>query len=92
MCSSDLLNTFSLWCRRGFRDKLSATTASPGFLLQATDRLVPNPAVYKLGVTTNGVVTVAPVALGSGMVGNPVPVLAELQELRARIEALEAAR
>ena len=31
------LRTFSLWCRHGFADKLSQTTAAPGLLLQATD-------------------------------------------------------
>ena len=28
---------FQLWCRHGFADKLSATTAQPGVMLQATD-------------------------------------------------------
>ena len=34
---SQYLRTFSLWCRHGFADKLSVTTAAPGLMLQATD-------------------------------------------------------
>ena len=29
---SNYLRTFSLWCRHGFADKLSQTTAAPGLL------------------------------------------------------------
>lgn len=34
---SQYLRTFSLWCRHGFADKLSATTAAPGIMIQAKD-------------------------------------------------------
>ena len=71
---SRYLRTFSLWCRNGFRDKLTISASLPGVLIQATDRNVPNPAVYRLDVTTPGVATLSPVALGTGNVGAPVPV------------------
>jgi hypothetical protein len=71
---SRYLRTFSLWCRNGFRDKLTISASLPGVLIQATDRNVPNPAVYRLDVTTPGVATLSPVALGTGKVGAPVPV------------------
>ena len=31
------LRTFSLWCRRGFADRLPSTTALPGILIMAKD-------------------------------------------------------
>jgi hypothetical protein len=71
---SRYLRTFSLWCRNGFRDKLTISASLPGVLIQATDRNVPNPAVYRLDVTTPGVATLSPVALGTGKVGAPVPI------------------
>ena len=38
------LRTFSLWCRHGFADKISATTAAPGVLIQAKDAHPGDPA------------------------------------------------
>lgn len=37
------LRTFSLWCRNGFRDKLSSTAALPGILLMAYDPVTNQP-------------------------------------------------
>ena len=34
---ANYLRTFALWCRHGFADKLSVTTALPGILIQAND-------------------------------------------------------
>ena len=53
---SQYLRTFSLWCRHGFADKLSATTASPGIMIQAKDVYTGDDAtaphrVYLLEVT-----------------------------------------
>ena len=31
------LRTFSLWCRHGFADKVSSSTAAPGIMIQAKD-------------------------------------------------------
>ena len=49
---SSYLRNFALWCRHGFADKVSATTAQPGVLLQAFDATgapIPNVA-YMLTV------------------------------------------
>jgi hypothetical protein len=49
---TNYLRTFALWCRNGFRDKLSAHQALPGVLLQAHDATgapLPN-AVYMLTI------------------------------------------
>ena len=35
---SQYLRTFRLWCRKGFADKLSASQALPGIMLQASER------------------------------------------------------
>ena len=58
---SQWLRTFSLWCRHGFADKLSQTTAAPGLLLQATD----DPTkIFMVQVNAAGAITVIP--LGGG--------------------------
>jgi hypothetical protein len=57
------LRTFSLWCRHGFADKLSVTTAAPGLLLQATD----DPAkIFLIQVNAAGAITATAVPLGGG--------------------------
>jgi hypothetical protein len=57
------LRTFSLWCRHGFADKLSVSTAAPGILLQATD----DPTkIFMLQVNAAGALTATAVALGGG--------------------------
>jgi hypothetical protein len=73
---SRYLRTFSVWCRNGFRDKLSANSAAPGVMLQATDAATgaQTPFVYLVGVkvtVTGGVpsaptVTMTLVPTGSG--------------------------
>ena len=70
------LRTFSLWCRHGFADKLSVSTAAPGILIQATDAATgaQTPFAYLVGVkvTVTGGVPSAPTItftaqkLGSG--------------------------
>ena len=60
---SNYLRTFSLWCRHGFADKLSQTTAAPGLLLQATD----DPTkIFMLQVNAAGALTAVAVPLGGG--------------------------
>ena len=68
---SQWLRTFSLWCRHGFADKLSISTAAPSLMMQTAD--VP-PAVYQLGVTSKPTITLTPIALGSGDPGTPVQI------------------
>jgi len=34
---SSYLRNFALWCRHGFADKISGSTAQPGLMLQAYD-------------------------------------------------------
>ena len=60
---SQYLRTFRLWCRKGFADKLSASQALPGIMLQAVD----DPTkVFMVQVNAAGAVTATPMALGSG--------------------------
>lgn len=64
---SDYLRTFSLWCRHGFADKISGTTALPGVLLQAYDAPAGTiPAVFLIQVNSAGAISATPVALGGG--------------------------
>ncbi len=57
------LRTFSLWCRHGFADKISVTTAAPGILIQATD----DPTkIFMLHVNAAGTITATVVPLGGG--------------------------
>ena len=54
---TDYLRTFSLWCRHGFADKISDTTALPGVLLQANDAPAgTTPTVFMLQVKTDGTI------------------------------------
>lgn len=60
---SGYLRTFSLWCRHGFADKLSVSTATSGILLQATD----DPTkIFLLQVNAAGAITAIAVPLGGG--------------------------
>ena len=64
---SQYLRTFSLWCRNGFADKLSSTSALPGILLQASDAPAGTlPAVFMIQVKTDGTVIASPVAIAGG--------------------------
>ena len=68
------MRTFSLWCRHGFADKVSASTAAPGILIQAKDIHTGDAAtsphrVYLLEVTNASgtpAVTLTLVTAGSG--------------------------
>lgn len=61
------LRNFALWCRHGFADKISASTAQPGLLLQANDAPAgTTPKVFSVQVNSAGVVTTVPVPLGGG--------------------------
>jgi hypothetical protein len=72
---SGYLRNFSLWCRHGFADKLSGTVAQPGLMLQGYDAAAGvNPAIYMLEVSQAGVAALAPMALGGGAMGAPVPI------------------
>lgn len=64
---SNYLRTFSLWCRHGFADKISASTAQPGLLLQANDAPAGTiPVVFLLQVQTDGTIVATQQPLGSG--------------------------
>jgi hypothetical protein len=64
---SNYLRNFALWCRHGFADKISATTAQPGIMLAAYDAPAgTNAKVFMVRVNSAGVVTTTPIALGGG--------------------------
>jgi hypothetical protein len=64
---SNYLRNFSLWCRHGFADKLSVSTAAPGLLVQANDTPAGTiPAVFMIQVKTDGTIVATPQPLGSG--------------------------
>ena len=64
---SNYLNTFSLWCRHGFADKISATTAQPSVMLLANDTPAGQPPkVFLLEVNSAGQLSTTAVALGGG--------------------------
>jgi hypothetical protein len=72
---SGYLRNFSLWCRQGFADKLSGSGAQPGLILQGYDAAAGvNPSIYMLEVSQAGVAALAPMALGGGAKGAPVPI------------------
>lgn len=64
---SNYLRSFSLWCRHGFADKMSVSTAQPGLMLQASDTPSGSvPAVFMIQVHTDGTIVATPMPLGSG--------------------------
>ena len=64
---SQYLRTFSLWCRHGFADKISGSTAQPGLMLQANDAPAGTvPKVFMIQVTSAGAIVATQIALGSG--------------------------
>ena len=64
---SGYLRNFSLWCRHGFADKISASTAQPGVMLSAYDAPAGTiPKVYMVRVNTAGVVSTFEIPLGGG--------------------------
>jgi hypothetical protein len=61
------LRNFSLWCRHGFADKISGTTAQPGVMLMANDAPAgTTPAVFLIQVNSAGAIVATPMPLGSG--------------------------
>jgi hypothetical protein len=72
---SGYLRNFALWCRHGFADKLSGSVAQPGLMLSGYDAPAgAAPAIYMLEVSQAGRLMLAPMALGGGALGTPVPV------------------
>lgn len=64
---SSYLRNFALWCRHGFADKISGTTAQPGFMLQAYDAPAGTiPKVFMIRVNSAGVISATPIGLGGG--------------------------
>lgn len=64
---SAYLRNFSLWCRNGFADKVSATQAAPGVLLLASDAPPgTTPKVFMIEVDSAGVISARPIGLGGG--------------------------
>lgn len=64
---TNYLRAFSLWCRHGFADKVSGTTAQPGLMLQANDAPAgATPKVFMIQVTSAGTIVATPMALGGG--------------------------
>lgn len=65
--TTNYLRAFALWCRHGFADKLSGTTAQPGIMLQANDAPTgTTPAVFMIQVKTDGTIVATPMPLGTG--------------------------
>ena len=61
------LRNFSLWCRHGFADKISASTAQPGLFVAGQRRARrDDAALFMVQVKTDGTIVATPVALGSG--------------------------
>jgi hypothetical protein len=64
---TNYLTNFALWCRHGFADKISGSTAQPGLLLQANDAPAGSvPKVFLVQVNTAGAITATAVPLGTG--------------------------
>ena len=62
---SQWLRNFSLWCRHGFADKLSISTAAPGLMLQAYD--APSgtaPPTFMLRVDSAGTLSATQIMMG----------------------------
>ena len=72
---SNYLRQFALWAKKGLDSKIEPTTALDGHLIQTYDTLPGNiPKVYKLQVSEAGVAGLAPIPLGKGSPGAPVPI------------------
>ena len=64
---SNYLRNFALWCRHGFADKISASTAQPGVMLSAYDAPAGTiPKVFMIRVNSAGVVSTFEIPLGGG--------------------------
>ena len=72
---TNYLRQFALWAKKGLDAKIEPTTALDGHLLQTYDTLPGNvPKVYKLQVSEAGVAALAPIPLGRGPPGTPIPI------------------
>ena len=70
---ANYLRTFSLWCRHGFADKISGSTANPEVLLQAYNPPANTPpTVWSVQIGQGGGLWTTPLALGGGERGTPV--------------------
>ena len=70
---ANYLRTFSLWCRHGFADKVSGSTANPEVLLQAYNPPANTPpAIWSVQIGQAGGLWMTPLALGSGDRGTPI--------------------
>lgn len=70
---SGYLRRFSVWCRNGFHDKVSISSAQPRVLLQETVTTNVTPRIYALTIVVTGstpAVVLTQVALGGQ---NPGP-------------------
>jgi hypothetical protein len=64
---SNYLRNFALWCRHGFADKISNSTAQPGVMLSAYDAPAGTiPKVFMIRVNSAGVVSTVEIPLGGG--------------------------
>ena len=64
---SNYLRNFALWCRHGFADKISGSTAQPGVMLSAYDAPAGTiPKVFMVRVNSAGVVSTINIPLGGG--------------------------
>ena len=64
---SGYLRNFALWCRHGFADKISGTTAQPGLMLAAYDAAPGTiQKVFVIRVNSAGVISATPIGLGGG--------------------------
>jgi predicted RNA-binding protein with TRAM domain len=56
-----------LWCRHGFADKISGSTAQPGFMVMAYDAPAgTTPKVFMIQVNSAGAIVATPMAIGGG--------------------------
>ena len=64
---SGYLRNFALWCRHGFADKISASTAQPGLMVAAYDTPAGQPPkVFMIRVNAAGVISAVAIPLGGG--------------------------
>ena len=72
---SAYLRNFALWCRDGFAEQMRNNQALRGVMLMGYDTPAgETPPVWMLEASVSGTLALAPVALGSGKVGDPVAV------------------
>jgi hypothetical protein len=75
---TNYLRNFALWCRHGFADKLSISTAAPGLLIQASDASTgaQTPFTYLVGVkvtVTGGVPSAPTITFTAQLLGSGKP-------------------